>query len=268
MKRNHEHRSMNRISKALDSLKTRNEKALVFFLTAGFPTLDATVPLILELEKGGADVIELGMPFSDPLADGPVIQQSSQTALHQGITLDLILSYVKQIRKSSEIPVVLMGYLNPILSYGVEKFFIAAANSGVDGIILPELPLEESRRYKTIFKRTGLVQILLVTPTTPPERIALIDRASHGFLYCVSSTGVTGSMKKIQNGSYLSSVKQNAKINPVLVGFGIKTPNDVRRTVHSADGVIVGSALIQKIEKGESLQKIGAWVHQLKKAMS
>jgi tryptophan synthase alpha chain len=267
MTRNHEPRSMNRISQTLDSLKTRNEKALVCFLTAGFPTLDATVPLVLELEKGGADVIELGMPFSDPLADGPVIQQSSQTALRQGITLDRILSYVKQIRMSSEIPLVLMGYLNPILSYGSENFFIAAANAGVDGIILPELPLEESRGYKTIFKRTGLVQILLVTPTTPPERIGLIDRASHGFLYCVSSTGVTGATKKVQNGSYLSSVKRNAKINPVLVGFGIKTPNDVRRTARIADGVIVGSALIQKIEKRESPQKIGAWVRQLKKAM-
>ena len=257
----------NRIHERLTLLQLRKEKALVCFLTEGFPTLNATIPLVLEIERGGADIIELGMPFSDPLADGPVIQQSSQAALSQGITLDNILSYVKTIRQSSEIPLVLMGYLNPILAYGAEKFFKSAARSGVDGIILPELPVEESKRYKSIFDRAGLAHILLVTPTTSPERIALIDRASNGFLYCVSSTGVTGSTSKIRSDSYINSVKTHAKKNPVLVGFGIKTPADARRIARRADGVIIGSALIQRIARGDSLEDIGAWVRQLKKAM-
>jgi tryptophan synthase alpha chain len=258
---------MNRITEKLQSLSARKEKALVCFLTAGFPTIDATVPLVLEIEKCGADIIELGMPFSDPLADGPVIQHSSQVALSQGITLDKILSHVKIIRQSSEIPMVLMGYLNPILAYGAEKFFHAAAKAGVDGMILPELPFEESNRYKSILEGIGLVNILLVTPTTPPERIVIIDRASRGFLYCVSSTGVTGSSNKMLSGSYIGIVKNNAKKNPVLVGFGIKTPADAHRIAQSADGVIVGSALVQRIAGGESMKEIGVWVRQLKEAM-
>jgi len=258
---------MNRITEKFQSLSARKEKALVCFLTAGFPTIGATVPLVIEIEKGGADIIELGMPFSDPLADGPVIQRSSQEALSQGITLDKILSHVKTIRQSSEIPLVLMGYLNPILAYGAEKFFNAAAKAGVDGVILPELPFEESHRYKSILDGIGLANILLVTPTTPTERIVLIDRASSGFLYCVSSTGVTGSANKKLSGSYVSTVKKNAKKNPVLVGFGIKTPADAHRIAHHADGVIVGSALIQRIAREDSLKEIGTWVRQLKKAM-
>ena len=141
----------NRINERLKQLHLRKEKALVCFLTAGFPTLDATIPLVLEIEKRGADIVELGMPFSDPLADGPVIQHSSQVALSQGITLDKILSCVKTIRQSSEIPLVLMGYLNPILAYGVEKFFKSAAISGVDGIILPELPLGRIKEIQINF---------------------------------------------------------------------------------------------------------------------
>jgi tryptophan synthase alpha chain len=258
---------MNRITEKLQSLSARKEKALVCFLTAGFPTIDATVPLVLEIEKGGADIIELGMPFSDPLADGPVIQHSSQVALSQGITLDKILSHVKTIRQSSEIPLVLMGYLNPILAYGVEKFFNLAAKAGVDGVILPELPFEESNRYRSILDSAGLANILLVTPTTPSERIVLIDRASSGFLYCVSSTGVTGSANKSLSGSYITVVKNNAKRNPVLVGFGIKTPADARRIAHLADGVIVGSALVQRIAREDSPKEIGAWVRELKEAL-
>ncbi len=258
---------MNRITAKLQALSARKEKALVCFLTAGFPTNDATIPLVAEIEKGGADIIELGMPFSDPLAEGPVIQHSSQVALQQGITLDKILSYIKTIRQSSEIPLVLMGYLNPILAYGADKFFHAAARAGVDGIILPELPLEESKRYKSIFKNSGLANIILVTPTTPPERIAMIDRASEGFLYCVSTTGVTGSAGDAISNTYIGNVKKSAKKNPVLVGFGIKTPADAHRIAQYADGVIVGSALVQKIAKKNSLKEIGGWVRRMKEAL-
>jgi len=258
---------MNRITTKLQALSVRKEKALVCFLTAGFPTLDSTIPLVAEIEKGGADIIELGMPFSDPLAEGPVIQHSSQVALQQGTTLDKILSYVKTIRQSSEIPLVLMGYLNPILTYGAERFFHAAARAGVDGVILPELPLEESKRYKSIFKNSGLVNIILVTPTTPPERITMIDRASEGFLYCVSTTGVTGSAGDSISSRYIGNVKKSAKKNSVLVGFGIKTSADAHRIAQYADGVIVGSALVQKIAKKNSLKEIGGWVRRMKEAL-
>jgi tryptophan synthase alpha chain len=259
---------MNRITKKLQSLSARKEKALACFLTAGFPTIGATVPFVSEIEKSGADIIELGMSFSDPLAEGPVIQHSSQVALNQGITLDKVLSSVKTIRQSSEIPVVLMGYLNPILAYGAERFFKAAARVGVDGVILPELPFEESGRFKSMFENSGLANIILVTPTTPLRRIAQIDHASEGFLYCVSTTGVTGSAARTNNSKYISNVKKAARKNPVLVGFGIKTPADAQRIAHYADGVIVGSALVQRIARGDSPRKIGAWVRQLKEAMS
>lgn len=258
---------MNRITQKLQSLAKQKQKALVCFLTAGFPTLDSTVPFILEIEKGGADIIELGMPFSDPLADGPVIQYSSQVALKLGITLEKILSYVKRIRQHSDIPLVLMGYLNPILNYGEKKFFRAAVHAGVDGIILPELPFEELGRYKSILESVGLANILLVAPTTPQDRIAMIDRASCGFLYCVSTTGVTGSAGQSKSYAYINNVKKIARKNPVLVGFGIKTPADARHTAHYADGVIVGSALIQKIADGATSQQVATYVRSLKESL-
>jgi len=257
----------NRINERLRLLQLRKEKALACFLTAGFPTIEATLPFVMEIEKGGADIIELGMPFSDPLAEGPVIQHSSQIALQQGITLDKTLSYVKIIRQSSEIPLVLMGYLNPILAYGAEKFFDAAAKAGVDGVILPELPFEESKRYKSMFENTGLANIILVTPTTPLNRITMIDRASEVFLYCVSTTGVTGSAVRTNNSKYISNVKKSAKKNSVLVGFGIKTPADARHIAQHADGVIIGSALVQRIARGDSKKEIGRWIRQIKEAL-
>jgi tryptophan synthase alpha chain len=251
----------------MKQLALHKEKALVCFLTAGFPTLDATVPLVRAVEKGGADIIELGMPFSDPIADGPVIQHSSQIALQQGMTLDTILSNVQSIRRQSDIPLVLMGYLNPIVAYGAEKFFTAAAFTGVDGIILPELPFEESGRYKEILESNNLANILLVTPTTPPGRIALIDQASRGFLYCVSTTGVTGASKKSISDRYLRAVKKSAKKNPVLVGFGITSSNDAHRIARAADGVIVGSALIRMIRGKKYLKPLEAFVRQMKMAL-
>ncbi len=257
----------NRISSTLLSLKQRNEKALVCFQTAGFPSLGATVPYVLSFIKGGADLIEIGIPFSDPLADGPLIQHSSQTAIRQGITLDKILSHVRGIRQHSQIPIILMGYLNPILNYGIEKFFAAAARTGVDGFILPELPFEESGRYQALFRKHKLANILLVTPTTPVGRIQAIDRASSGFLYCVSRTGVTGFSGQAIQGSYIEKVKKAARKNPVLTGFGIKTPDDARRIARYADGIIVASALVRKIIDGQSQHQLAYTVRKLKDAM-
>jgi tryptophan synthase alpha chain len=254
---------MNRVRSRLAGLQQRNKKALALFITAGFPNLNDTPRLALEAEDGGADLIEIGMPFSDPLADGPVIQRSSARALRNGVTLTHIFQQVGVLRRRSEIPVILMGYLNPILAYGPERFFAHAGDSGVDGMILPELPLEETQRFSSYFHRHELAQILLVTPTTKPARQRLLDEASTGFLYCVSATGVTGSRTTRPDLAYVAGVKRAAVSNPVLVGFGIRHREDVRRFSSVSDGVIVGSACIEHLEKNG---KAGfeKWVRSLK----
>lgn len=257
----------NRLTTKLTQFREQKKKALVLFITAGYPQLDSTVPLVLELAQVGADIIELGMSFSDPLADGPIIQASSQQAIKNGITLENILDQVKEIRKHTDIPLVLMGYLNPILHYGEEKFFADARNAGIDGIILPEVPLEESSRFLSFNRKNNLADILFIGPTTTDERIRTIDKISSGFLYCVSTTGVTGRTNVGDIESYVKRLKRNAKKNPVLVGFGIKTPEDAQRIAQHSDGVIVGSALIQKITKGESLQQLGDFARQLREAI-
>jgi tryptophan synthase alpha chain len=258
---------MNRIDETLNALREKGEKALGLFLTAGFPERDSTTELVLSLQQGGADLLEIGMPFSDPIADGPVIQQSSAIALGNGVTLDTIFDDVRQIRKSSSIPIVLMGYLNPILCYGREKFFQRASECGVDGIILPEVPLEESAEFSVMHDVNGLAQILLVTPASPGERIGEIDRRSSGFLYCVSSTGVTGSRSGHPAAEYLAYVRRHAEKNPLLVGFGIATPEDARASSVHSDGVIIGSALIRFVAGGPSREEIIQWVRQFKKGL-
>ena len=256
----------NRISRDLGRIRAGGGKALALFITAGYPDPTSTVELVPRLAAAGADIIELGMPFSDPLADGPVIQESSAVALKNGVTIATILGDVRAIRKSCEIPLVMMGYVNPILSYGAKRFFDEAAGAGVDGVILPELPLEESGRFAGLMKTNGLAQILLVTPTTPPERIRNIDAASDGFLYCVATTGVTGTGGKAAD-EYVARVKSNAPKNPVLVGFGISTPDDARRAAANADGVIIGSALIRRLQKKESPGDVEQWVVEVKRGL-
>ncbi len=255
---------MNRIRSRIAELQNRNEKALALFITAGFPNLHDTPRLALEAEKGGADLIEIGMPFSDPLADGPVIQRSSARALRNGVTLARIFEQVAELRRQSDIPVILMGYLNPLLTYGPERFFAHAGDSGVDGLILPELPLEETHRFASFFRRQKLAQILLVTPTTTPARQRLIDEASTGFLYCVSATGVTGGGSSHPDLAYVAGVKRAAENNPVLVGFGIRKREDVRLFSSVSDGVIVGSACIEYLEKN-GRKDFGKWVRGLKR---
>ena len=258
---------INRINQKMIHCKANKEKALACFLTAGYPAPDKLLSLVDAIEKGGADIIELGMPFSDPLADGPMIQYSSRIALQKGVTLDWIFSQVRLIRSKSEIPIILMGYINPILAFGAAKFFKTASRAGVDGVIIPEIPLEESGRFSELIKENKLANILLVTPTTLPDRIAAIDKQSNGFLYCVSTTGVTGLVKKRIDTKYLKVVKSSAKENPVLVGFGIRTSEDARRVASSVDGVIIGSALIEKIRKGKSLKDVENYVRGIKASM-
>jgi tryptophan synthase alpha chain len=256
-----------RIEDRLSSLKQEKKKAIVFFLTAGYPKLDSTGEIALALERGGADILEIGMPFSDPLADGPAIQESSNVAIKNGVTLLSILDTVRAIRAKSNIPLVLMGYLNPILRFGEKDFFTGAAQAGVDGIILPELPYEETSRFKSLIEESDLSQILLVTPTTSPERIRNIDAASNGFLYCVSTTGVTGSGHGSNIGQYLDAVRKYATKNPLLVGFGISTHQDAASISKSADGIIIGSALIKKISSGATSEELTKWVRGFRRAV-
>jgi tryptophan synthase alpha chain len=258
---------MLRVASVLEEACAGKRKALTLFLTAGYPRAESTPDLVPALADAGADVIEIGIPFSDPLADGPVIQESSMVALKNGVTLETILRDVRTIRSASTIPLVLMGYLNPILSYGAERFFLDASEAGIDGLILPELPLEESNRYRSSIDSHRLAQILLVTPTTPVKRIAAIDEASSGFLYCVSTTGVTGQVGMSAREEYLDRVKSIARKNRVLVGFGISTPETARQSAAHADGVIVGSALIRRIASGENQKDTLAWVRSLKDAL-
>jgi len=258
---------VNRLTALLSSHRERGKKALGMFLTAGFPEADSTPGLVRSLEEAGADFIEIGMPFSDPLADGPVIQESSAAALKNGVTIPRILDVVREIRKSSAIPLVLMGYVNPILAYGAGRFFTDAASAGVDGVILPELPLEESVRFRSDTARNGLDYILLVAPTTPDDRLRAIDDASRGFLYCVSTTGVTGSAAKGTPDQFLARVRKHAVRNPLLVGFGISTADGARHAAGLSDGVIIGSALIRRIAQGETAPALSGWVRSIRDAL-
>ncbi len=257
----------NRIHKRLSAVRDAGEKALALFVTAGYPRLDSLLEVVPSVEAGGADILEVGMPFSDPPADGPTIQHSSELALENGITLDRILDQIRLLRKESEIPIVLMGYINPILRFGSDRFFAAAAESGVDGMILPELPLEEAERFRSQAEGSGLSNILLVTPTTPPDRIELIDSVSSGFLYCVSTTGVTGAAAGGSPEEYIRTVKHHAKRNPVLVGFGISSHESAQRCARPSDGVVIGSALIKLLGQGVSSSDLRDWVAGYKAAL-
>lgn len=243
---------MNRITKKFEQ-KAPNEKLMSLFLTSGFPDLTSTVDLVLGFEKNGADIIELGIPFSDPLADGPTIQYSSDIAISNGITIDKIFEMVSEIRKQSEIPIILMGYMNPVLRYGVKAFCEKASYVGVDGLILPDIPAEESGLIEEEAKYNNLPIIYLVAPNTTNERMQLADEKSSGFVYCVSVTGVTGARdggelsKSVS--SFIERVRTNVTKNPVMVGFGIKSYEDAHSIASNADGFIVGSALIDVVRK-------------------
>ena len=239
-----------RITDKLNQLQLNNRKALSLFVTAGYPTIESTVPLVVALANAGADVIEIGIPFSDPIADGPTIQLSSEVALRNGVTLQKTLELSEQIRKQSDIPLVLMGYANPIYAYGLDKFLSRCKEAGIDGTIIADLPLEESEEYRTIAQQNNIATIFLAAPTTSSDRLTQLDNASTGFLYCVSITGVTGERKALasQTESFLKRARMSVKKNPLLVGFGISTPDDARRIASLSDGVIIGSALINTIQ--------------------
>jgi tryptophan synthase alpha chain len=243
----------------MDRLRREKRKALSLFVTAGYPTIGTTVPLVLALAGAGADLIEIGIPFSDPIADGPTIQQSSEVALRNGITVQKALDMVQEIRTQSDVPVVLMGYANPIYAYGAAKFFSTGKKIGVDGTIIPDMPLEESDEYRTLARQHDIASVFLAAPTTTPDRLVQLDKASTGFLYCVSVTGVTGERQAVapQTELFLKQARSCVKNNPLLVGFGISTPDDARRIASLSDGIIIGSALINVMQSAGTNDLIG-----------
>jgi tryptophan synthase alpha chain len=242
-----------KISKYIEEKKLKGEKILSVFLTSGFPEKDNFVDLALNVLEAGADMLEIGFPFSDPIADGPIIQHSSQTALSNGIDLIKTLKYVKEIKSHNDKPIVLMGYANPLLSYGLSKFAVDSKRIGVDGLIVPDIPLDEYNNFFTA-NLDGTDIILLITPTTPAGRIKMIDEKSSGFVYCVSVAGITGT-RKTTDKDYLHFIKntyEQCTNNRVLVGFGISTIENVKYYKPHCDGVIVGSAVIKSLMNDNS----------------
>ena len=263
---------MSRIQKQFDWLQSKNEKALVGFITAGDPDLEITRELFSVIEEGGADIIELGVPFSDPLADGPVIQAASQRSLKSGTTLKKIIQLVREIRQASQLPIVLMTSFNPVFVYGQQAFVKDAVEAGVDGVIVPDLPPEESEEFDAYALAQGLDVIYLLAPTSTPDRIKMIGSKSRGFIYYVSLTGVTGTRSSLAQGmeEKVKRIKQATAL-PVLIGFGISGPEQAKAASGFSDGVIVGSAIVRMIEENpdstERNEKLKVFVRNLKQAL-
>lgn len=263
---------MSRIEKTFAELKKRGEAALIPFITAGDPDLPATLKIMRALERGGADCIELGIPFSDPTADGPTIQRSSERALKGPVSLPAIFRLVRQFRAGSAVPVILFGYYNPIFCFGVEKFAREAAAAGVDGILCVDLPPEESSELQRWTDAVGLDLIFLLSPTSGPERVHQVARNARGFIYYVSVTGVTGARRAMDDGvrAEVARVRKMSSL-PVGVGFGISTPEQAAWIASFADAAVVGSALVERIEKAKGsdakAKQAGKFIAQLKGAI-
>ena len=252
---------MNRIN---DKLNTKS-KLLSIYFTAGYPNLEDTVPILESLQANGVDMVEIGLPFSDPLADGPTIQASGTQALKNGMTTTLLFEQLKDIRKTVSIPLIIMGYFNPVLQYGVENFCKKCQEIGIDALILPDLPLAEyTENYKAIFEKYGLLNVFLITPQTSDTRIKQIDDASNGFIYMVSSASVTGSQSGFGNvqTDYFARIKNMELNNPQIVGFGISNAETFDAATKYANGAIIGSAFIKMLtEKG--IDGIGRFVKSI-----
>jgi len=253
---------MNRIEKKLKE----EEKILSVYFTAGFPRLDDTLEIISKLEKSNVDLIEVGIPFSDPLADGETIQRSSKKAIGNGMTIHKLFKQLKHLRKTVKIPVILMGYLNPIMQFGIEKFCLKSKEIGVDGLIIPDLPIEIFlEEYFDLFNKINLFNIFLITPQTSEERIKLIDRNSKGFIYMVSSSSITGSKKNLEDTSfkYFDKISKMNLNNPTIVGFGISNRKTYEKVIRKSKGAIIGSSFINFIEQN-SLDNIGEFIKKFR----
>ena len=242
---------------------------LSVYYTAGFPQLDNTVRVAAYLQQAGADLIEIGMPYSDPLADGPTIQDSSQRALDSGMSIKVLLEQLQDIRSTVDIPLILMGYLNPVIQYGVEKFCEQCQHIGVDALIIPDLPMQAYlNEYKELFESYGLYNIFLITPQTSEERIRLIDEHSHGFIYMVSSASVTGAKGNIteQQIDYFNRIQAMQLRHPQLIGFGISNQETFQQACQYAQGAIIGSAFIKVLADSKDLKKdITAFINSITK---
>ena len=253
---------MNRI----DQKFRENKKLLSIYFSAGFPNLGDTIPILKKLQTAGVDMVEIGLPFSDPLADGPIIQASSTQALHNGMTTEKLFSQLEGIRKHIEIPLVLMGYFNPMMQYGIEKFCSRCETIGIDGIIIPDLPVDVyHENYKALFDKHGLYNMFLITPQTSEARIKYIDKVSNGFIYMVSSASVTGAKSTFGN-TQTEYFKRIATLNlktPTVIGFGISNQETYKIACDQSKGAIIGSAFIQFLEK-EGEEKIGSFIKSIR----
>ena len=246
-----------------------NHTALIPYITVGYPSVETTLKVVPLLASSGCDIVELGIPFSDPLADGTTIQQASYQALLQGVTPRLCFEVAQELRRRVEIPLVFMTYYNPVLRFGLEKFCSKCAEVGIDGLIIPDLPPEEGEELEQSTRRHEIDLIYLLTPASTEERITLVASRSSGFIYLVSLTGVTGprdTLPKELEG-FVAKVRERTQ-KPLCVGFGVSTPEQARRIAKVADGVIVGSRVIQSIEDDASLKKVGSFIKRLKDALS
>jgi tryptophan synthase alpha chain len=263
---------MGRIGAKFESLRGKKEKALIVYLTAGDPSLNVTKKLIFGLEKTGVDILEIGVPFSDPTADGPVIQAASQRALKAGTTLQGVLNLVTEVRKVSEIPIVLFGYFNPIFAYGVQKFSQVARKAGVDGVLVVDLPYEEAKELRIYTDAVGIDFISLIAPTTDGKRLRKIAADATGFLYYISITGITGTAApKIDNIKIEVKKIRNITKLPVAVGFGISKPQQAREIARFADGIVIGSAVVRLIDENKNnrdlVKIISDYASEIKKAL-
>jgi len=261
---------VNRIENTYAALKSQGRSAFNVYLCAGDPDLETTRDLILALEQSGTDMIELGMPFSDPIADGPVIQAAGQRSLERGTTLPQVLDLVAEVRKQSDIPIALMTYYNIVHKFGIGRLVDEATRVGIDGLILPDLIVEEADELIGLAHAAGLATIFFVAPTSTDDRIALAEEASTGFIYCVSVAGITGARAELPDNlkQYLLDVRSKTT-KPLVVGFGVSKPEQVRALSEVADGVIVGSAIVRQIEaaaglpRAELVEKIAAFAAEL-----
>lgn len=263
---------MKRIEEKYATLRAKKEKALIVYLTAGDPSLMVTKHLIFALDKAGADILEIGVPFSDPTADGPVIQAASQRSLKAGTTLESVLKMIAEVRKVSEIPIVLFGYFNPIFAYGVKKFSLAARAAGVDGVLVVDLPYEESKELRNYTDAVEIDFISLIAPTTDKDRLKKIVVKASGFLYYISITGITGTTApKVENIKKEVGKIRNMTKMPIAVGFGISKPEQAKAIGRFADGIVIGSAIVRLIDENKNnrnlLKIVSDYISDIKKEL-
>ncbi len=240
---------MTRIEKVFKKLKAQNKKAFIPYIMAGDPSIEKTKEIVLMFEECGADIVELGVPFTDPLADGPTIQRAAERALKNGVTLKKVIALVKDLRQKTKIPLVLMTYYNPVFKYGEKRFIADAKDAGVDGVIIPDLPPDEAGEFIRLAKNAALASIFLLAPTSTEDRIKKVASSSTGFIYYVSITGITGA-QLLLDGSIEKSINGIHRITdkPVAVGFGVSTPDEAKAVAGISDGVVIGSAIVKKAQ--------------------